>query len=391
MEFPLATLRKLQSILPILLDLVNCSLIYGEFPTLWKKSCILPIPKVSQQSTPSDYRPISFLYSLSKSLERIVHQQLSCYMEKHNLFDKYQAGFRQGHNTQTALLCMTNNIRRAIDRRLITIDVFFYFSKAFDRVDHGLLLTKLARLGCSISVLQWFQSYLTDRSQAILGSNNTSSSSFGQVLSGVPQGSILGPLFFLIFVLDLLDCLRNCMYVTFADDLQIYFHCPLQELNDGLACVHSDIAAVTNWVCLNGLLLNANKTKVILIGTARYINRIDFAMLNPLIVDGTSIAFVNSARALGVTLNSTLTWNDHVLVVWKQIFKILFQLKHSSHMLSQTLLTKLISNLVIPLLDYACVVYIDVTKEQNLSLQRALNACIRFIYSARRDDHISGN
>jgi hypothetical protein len=178
------------------------------------------------------------------------------------------------------------------------------------------------------------------------------------------------------------------MYVTFADDLQIYFHCPLQELNDGLACVNSDIAAVTNWACLNGMLLNANKTKAMIIGTARYINRINFAMLDPLIVDGTSIAFVNSARALGVTLNSTLTWNDHVLAVRKQIFKVLFQLKHSSDMLSQTLRAKLISNLVIPLLDYGCIVYIDVTKEQSLSLQRALNACIRFIYSARRDDHI---
>ena len=215
----------LKLILPALLKplevIFNNSLTYGSFPALWKNSLLLPLAKKKAMQSPSDTRPIAHLCEMSKVLERLVYKQLSDFLEQNQLLNARQAGFRKGHSTQTALLGITEDVRIAIEQGMITALILFDFSKAFDTVPHDLLLRKLHRLGCSVDVINWFFSYLSERYQAVRDDAGNISA-WTRITTGVPQGSVLGPLLFSIFINDLPLCLENSRHMIFADDTFSY-------------------------------------------------------------------------------------------------------------------------------------------------------------------------
>ena len=214
--------KILDIILPTITHIFNASLITSTYPSLWKHALVRPLPKVKNPSTANDFRPISILPTLSKALERIVHKQLTDYLNEHNLFDKHQSGFRTGHNVTTALLKVNEDIREASDNRKVTLLTLLDFSKAFDSVDIDLLLYRLKDIFLSESVNEWFSSYLRERQQCIV--INNSISSWKERRAGVPQGSVLGPLLFTIYINDIADCMKHSKYHLFADDMQIYLH-----------------------------------------------------------------------------------------------------------------------------------------------------------------------
>ena len=144
------------AILPSLTDTINLSFSTGLFPSDWKKACILPLSKARKLTTPSDTRPIAQLSELSKVIERIVHSQLVYFLEANSLLHLRQAGFRKGHSTTTALACLTDDVKRAIDKRIVTILILFDFSKAFDTIPHAKLLEKLRNINMSDITLRWF-------------------------------------------------------------------------------------------------------------------------------------------------------------------------------------------------------------------------------------------
>jgi hypothetical protein len=271
---------------------------------------------------------------------------------------------------------------------MITILVLFDFSKAFDRVNHVLLLKKRQNLNFSCGVLNWFRSYLEGRRQAVKDSDGNTWQ-WAAVSSGVPQGSVLGPLLFALYILDLPKVIMNCKYMLYADDLQAYCHCPSDEIEDMVGKINTDVKAITSWSTKNFLDLNPAKTKAIIIGNTKLIKNLDLPSISKIKIKGTPVEYSNTVRNLGMTISQNLSWSFHIKDISNKIHKTLYQLKTHKNLLPVHTRKLLISSLVFPHLDYCCLVYNGISTELNYKLQRALNSCIRFIFDVRRDAHIT--
>lgn len=185
-------------ILPILTHIINFSLESEVFPTSWRKAFIIPLPKINNPSSLNHFRPISILPFLSKILEAVVHKQLSSHIFSNNLLSNFQSGFRPGHSTATALLKVTEDVREGMESSKVTLLVLIDFSNAFNMVDHDILLALLSRFGVSSPALGWFSSYLRGRQQVVRTDQGLSD--WCDLVAGVPQGGILSPLLFSLFI-----------------------------------------------------------------------------------------------------------------------------------------------------------------------------------------------
>lgn len=379
----------LPCIMPVIHHIFSYSLATGTCPRIWNRAIVCPIAKTKTPTCANDYRPVSLLCALSKPFEKIVASQMMHHLTHYHLLDPYQSAFRADHNTQTALLRVLEDVRHACDSREVSILVLFDFSKAFDRVRHWKLIDKLRSLNFSRSSLNWFCSYLSGRQQATRDTHSGVLSDWKSVRNGVPQGSVLGPLLFVLYLTGFNSVLKYCKYSFYADDLQIYLHCKPGSLSDAVKLVNEDITAILNWAEGLGLLLNVSKTKACILGTRRFIADISRNQPPPIIVNGERILYSSEVTCLGVTISSTLSWNVHAVTLSKKINGILYQLKHCRSLLPQNLRVHLISALIFPYLDYCCLVFLDITQEQNSVLTRSLNACIRFALDVRRDEHIT--
>ena len=202
-------------------DLFNKSLTSGIFPDDWKSARVIPLFKQGERSDLNNYRPISVISVIAKVFERIVYDQLYSFLAKEDVISKQQSGFRSLHSTVTALLEATDSWAFNIDRGNVNALVFLDLKKVFDTVDHEILLTKMNHYGVQGVALDWFNSYLTNRTQRRLV--NGSLSKTCSLKCGVPQGTILGPLLFLIYINDLPNCLSSCQPRMYADDTHITY------------------------------------------------------------------------------------------------------------------------------------------------------------------------
>jgi hypothetical protein len=240
-----------------LTKIINASFVSQTFPDIWKKGKIIPFFKSNDPTSPNNYRPITILPIVSKVMEHIVHRQVYEYLQEHDLITSEQFGFRPKLSTSIALTQLTEEILHNLDNKLVTGAVFIDLRKAFDTVDHELLIMKLRNLGFSKSVINWFTSYLSSRT--VVTSINNSTSSARPVTVGVPQGSILGPLLFLIFINDLPQCLNNCKSILYADDTLLYYSA--KSTTELEAKINADLQSLSQWLNNNLLTLNYEKTK----------------------------------------------------------------------------------------------------------------------------------
>ena len=242
-------------------NIFNRSIGQGIFPDDWKCARVGPLFKAGDRNDVNNYRRISVISVVAKVFERIVYDQLYAYLEEHSIICKYQSGFRSTHTTVPALLEATDTWAYNIDRGKINAVVFLEFKKAFDTVDHKILLSKLSHYSICRNAYKWFKSYLENRTQMF--SINGSLSNNRSLTCGVPQWTILGPLLFLLYINDLPNCSCNCELRLYADEtlltyagdcvanLQLYFNLDLEN--------------VRNWLGANILTLNMTKTDFMLI------------------------------------------------------------------------------------------------------------------------------
>jgi hypothetical protein len=389
-DIPILFYKKiLPVILPPITHIFNFSLQMGVFPNMWKYSIIHPIPKKTNPTLLSDYRGISILCSISKALERIVHGQVTNYLNSINFFGSHQSGFRSNHSTSTALLRITDDIRAAMDQRLLSLVVSFDFTKAFDNVSHAILLKKLeTQCNFSSSSISWFSSYMIGRHQAIKKPEG-GTTDWMPVVAGVPQGSILGPLLFSIYINNISQIPKHSSYHLYADDLVFYSHFPLTECNRAVSKMNFDISSLLQWSRAHCLTLNPDKSKCILVGYRRLFNQIDLNALPRVFLDNTAIDYQECIQLLGVYIDSKLSWTPQVNAATRRVFAAMHQLKRLRRFIPTSLRITLVRALILPLLDYCCIVYNDMSDELNTKLQRSFNYAVRYIFNARRDAHIS--
>lgn len=375
-------------ILPILEHVLNYSLQNSWFPDLWKMGNIRPIPKVKNPSTCKDYRPVSILCFLSKVLEKLVHAQVNEFINVNNVLPSLQSGFRKGHNTTTALIKVIDDIRRASDKKMLTFLLLLDMSKAFDCVHHNLLLTKLKSLKFSNSVINWFKSYLEGRLMRVAASDVNVSEWF-EVHSGVPQGSVLGPLLFTIYLYDLPSVLNVFEYHMYADDIQLYHHFNLVQYDEMVLHLENDLLNLQKYLNSHNLVLNVAKTQAIVLGSQIYVSKFNEGDYAPLQMEGMVIPFQQLVKNLGIIMDPTLSWSEHCNYIINKVFRILAQIRRNASFIPQHVRRTLVQSLILPHFDYMLPLCTNIGQSNFVKLQRAQNACVRFISKVSRFDHIT--
>ena len=244
------------SIAPSLINLFNLSISNGQFPKTWKEARIAPIPKSTTKHSPSGYRPISLLSILSKLLEKHFHLLITDHLAEHHPLSEAQWGFQKGKSTLTALLSVTHDWLTHLDQNKDICCVFFDFQKAFDTVPHRILMERLKQLHLDAFIIAWLGSYLTARHQSVVVNGTTSQAI--PVISGVSQGSFLGPLLFLIYIdtIPTLHLSEGTKLSLYADDILLY---KIISSRDNYVHLQYDIDQVYGWSAANLMTFNASK------------------------------------------------------------------------------------------------------------------------------------
>ena len=308
-----------------------------------------PIHKGGDKCNTTNNRPISILPIISKILERWAHSVVYSYLDECDLIPGYQSGFRPLHSTETTLHDLTNTCYQAMERGEMTGTVFIDLSKAFDSVNHEIILDKLEKSNMSSSVINWFKSYLYERSQSVTVGGNISKSL--PLNTGVPQGSILGQLLFIIYTSDLPSCLPlECKLFMYADDSTItYSSSKINEIENNL---NTALGRIYDWCVRNKLTINANKTKSMLIGSKQKVCNTDLNVS----IAGSLVVQVKYV-SLGVIIDESLSCGPHFEYVKKTVSSNLGMLNRISNCVPQSSLHSIFVCLVTPSLDYCCTVW----------------------------------
>ena len=356
-----------------LCHIINRSLEQGLFPTRLKHAIVTPIHKDGERTVVKNYRPISVLSVFSKLYERVMYNQLLSYLDVNNLLYKHQYGFRSGHSTDQALIHMTDNIRNALDKNEHFIGVFMDLAKAFDSLNHHILLGKLQRYGLEQhgNAYKWLSSYLHDRYQQVKFNGVLSNKS--RVKCGVPQGSQLGPLLFLLFINDLCKSSDILTFILFADDTNAFIKG--KDITNTINVLNAELVKVAIWFHANQLSLNIKKTKYMIFSNKQSMSN------HSVNIRGVELECVPSIKFLGVMVDNKLSWKEHIMYIRNKLSKSIAILYKVNRVLSTNCKLQLYKSFIQPHLIYCNIVWCSIHKTtlkpltvlQKRALKLALN------------------
>ena len=374
-------------ILPFLTHLLNRSLVSGIFPSHWKNACISPIPKKGSCDIfeCTSYRPISNLPVLSKLMESIVSTQLLRHVGENDLFPSSQSAYRSRHSTETVILKVLSDILKSFDKRHVSLLAFLDLSSAFDCVNHSILLDKLRScFYVTDTVLKWFSSFLHNRTFFVRHNVSTSPTTLSR---GVPQGSVLGPILFILYTSNLIPRVESLglSIQMFADDILIYGSSNIKEALQLCSKLSLCSDIVKDWLVTNDLILNASKTKLMWCHSSRLalsLARDPIRFCDQLVIP------VSSVRYLGVILDCHMTLSKNISLTVSSCFSQLRRIRSIRKCLTAELTLTLVNYLVLSRVDYCIAAHSGLPMTSLRRLQRILHAAARLVTGASKFDHV---
>lgn len=361
----------LESIVTVLAYIYNLAFETGTFPRAMKEARVRIIHKGGDKNDKNNYRPISVLPVFSKGLEKIIFSRLTNFLNKNETLTDSQFGFRKGRSTETALLAMKERIAQSIDSGLFSLGIFIDFSKAFDRLSHDILINKLSFYGIRGSPLSLMTSYLKNRTQCVCIDSQNSSSL--PVLNGVPQGSVLGPLLFNVYVNDIVNIDLAPQYFIYADDSTLLFTGSdpdflVLQCNNTLEKLH-------HWSKSNSVKINPVKTKAVLF---RPKNKM-FTLQRKISLFDRNIELVDEHKVLGITFSCNLSWNSHVQSLCRRLSVAVAALSCCRVLMPVNIKIQLYYALFTSQMNYCSLVWSSTTKSNIDKISVLQKAALRHI------------
>jgi hypothetical protein len=379
-DISMSLLKKLiQTVIKPLSHIFNLSLSNGIFPNELKVAKVIPLFKKGEKSDPTNYRPISLLPQISKILEKLFYKRLISHIEKNNILSENQYGFRSNHNTTYAIIDLVESINNKIKNDEIPIGIFIDLQKAFDTIDHGILKEKLFHYGIRGIPLDWINSYLHKRSQLVYLDGHKSK--INTISCGVPQGSILGPLLFIIYINDIANCSQKLKFLLFADDTNIIYS---EKYISDLKCnLEKELVKLDEWFKSNKLSLNLNKTSYINFSKSR--NQIDLYLNN------TKLKQVSVVTFLGIQLNEKLNWNDHIKLLENKLIKNIRIMNLIKNKLDTKSMICLYHSLILPNINYCLEIWGNSPKNKLKFIEKIQKRALRMIFKLQNRENVNNH